>query len=728
MDINKMLAKPNETIREHTDKLIKQAKLLNQLGYISSKTIYSDLLCACEYHDYGKGNSEFQKRIVRNYRFNSYKEVPHSVLSVFFVDENKCNDYAGVCFAVLYHHYHSDSPSHILYQEEDLIRKYLCEMIGDYDVYDDIDDCADDIGELFSFKTSDEKKKCAVLLKGFLHKCDYSASANIICERPNDFLVESLHRWQSEKTIEFNALQKFCNENSDSNIIVTAPTGMGKTEAGLMWCGNNKCFFVLPLKTAINAMYDRIKKLSGDSYKNRVAIIHSDMKSKYMAETLKNDGEEFDFDYFTRSRQMSLPITVCTPDQIFDFVLKYPGYEYKLATASYSKFIIDEIQMYSPDLLAAIIYAIKLIHNFGGKIAILTATLPPFVRNELYKIFGEDVKTEDFSQYGELRHNVQVTEKILESSDIFDTIQKIKCESVKKFLVVCNSIDTADRLYSELSEMYGDEMEVNLFHAGFIKSDRAKKEEEILRASKNKDKTEIWISTSVVEASLDIDFDILFTELSDLFSLFQRFGRVNRKGKKDFSSTNCYVFTELQGNAKKFHFTDETVYKLSKEAVMTINGVISETEKSVLIDKYLTVENIENSKYYSKYCDALEYFENLEDYLKSKSDGLRNIDRIDAIPKRIYDSMKEQISHQENIIADKESSMEDKLKANEFINNLTVSISRFRATKANTVEYVRTKYSMIPVIKNCEYSSERGIAFTRKDEKNSDVNDTDNFI
>ena len=99
MDINKMLAKPNETIREHTDKLIKQAKLLNQLGYISSKTIYSDLLCACEYHDYGKGNSEFQKRIVRYNRFNPYKEIPHSVLSVFFVDESKCNDYAGVCFA-----------------------------------------------------------------------------------------------------------------------------------------------------------------------------------------------------------------------------------------------------------------------------------------------------------------------------------------------------------------------------------------------------------------------------------------------------------------------------------------------------------------------------------------------------------------------------------------------------------------------------------------------------
>mgnify|MGYP006877193999 FL=1 len=35
---------------------------------------------------------------------------------------------------------------------------------------------------------------------------------------------------------------------------------MGKTEGGLRWIGNHKGFFVLPLKTAINAMYDRIKE------------------------------------------------------------------------------------------------------------------------------------------------------------------------------------------------------------------------------------------------------------------------------------------------------------------------------------------------------------------------------------------------------------------------------------------------------------------------------------
>ena len=55
----------------------------------------------------------------------------------------------------------------------------------------------------------------------------------------------------------------------------------------------------------------------------------------------------------------------------FDMAFRYPGYEQKLATLSYSKVIIDEIQMYSADLLAYLIYGLKLITDYGGQFAIL---------------------------------------------------------------------------------------------------------------------------------------------------------------------------------------------------------------------------------------------------------------------------------------------------------------------------------------------------------------------
>ena len=182
----------------------------------------------------------------------------------------------------------------------------------------------------------------------------------------------------------------------------------------------------------------------------------------------------------------------------------------------------------------------------GGKVAVLTATLPPFVKEELLKIFGDDVQLADFSTEGILRHNVKVFDDKLKTDDVIQIVNETNSDTVKKYLVVCNTVKTANRIYRELSESNID-AEINLFHANFIKKDRMKKEKEIMKASEKKlnemTKPEIWISTSVVEASLDIDFDILITELSDLFSLFQRFGRTNRKGKKDFSNYNCYVFT-----------------------------------------------------------------------------------------------------------------------------------------------------------------------------------------
>lgn len=48
-----------------------------------------------------------------------------------------------------------------------------------------------------------------------------------------------------------------------------------------------------------------------------------------------------------RSRQLSQQLTISTIDQIFSFVYHYQGFESKVATLSYSKVIVDEIQMYS---------------------------------------------------------------------------------------------------------------------------------------------------------------------------------------------------------------------------------------------------------------------------------------------------------------------------------------------------------------------------------------------
>lgn len=714
--LGQSLAKPEQSIRQHTDGLLKQAELLNNLGFISSSELYHDLLTACEFHDYGKANSEFQKRIKTHKRFDPSKEVPHNVLSLYYVNENDCQDYLLVCFAVLYHHYHSKSPMEILEDDKELIRKSLLEFEDESIVKKRlvrIKRLKAKFNNLF--QKDMEEKTAAILLKGFLHKCDYSASAGIPCEIPNNFLSAIMTDWSQSYPL--RDLQEFCLANRDRDIIATAPTGMGKTEAGLLWCGDNKCFFVLPLKTAINAMYERLKKLvGGDNYKDCVGLLHSDTKMIYALGSNREENPDTidtDLDYLNRTKQLSMPITVCTPDQIFDFVLKYAGYEYKLATTSYAKFIIDEIQAYDPKLLAAIMYAIKLVKLMGGKIAILTATLPPFVHRELKKILGENCPDMDFSGDGITRHNIRVYDKTMSAEDVISVIDCVKSDKVKKFLVVCNSIDTANMIFEQLTKYYSSaDVEVNLLHARFTKHDRGKKENAILNVSENP-APEIWVSTSVVEASLDIDFDVLFTELSEIFSLFQRMGRVNRQGKKPFDKTNCYIYTELQGNAKKYNMYDKSLHDLSKQAVMSVSeGVLDEQAKHDLIEQYMSCEKVETTQFFKDYQSVFKEYETLKDYINARpKQGLRDIFSYDVIPLPIYEKKQAEIEQAMEILSGKYPP-EEKLRAQNVINQLTVSVRQHRVNK--NIDRERSDYKLgILVLQNCAYSFEKGLTFLK---------------
>ncbi len=77
----------------------------------------------------------------------------------------------------------------------------------------------------------------------------------------------------------------------------------------------------------------------------------------------------------------------------------------------------------------------------------------------------------------------------------------------------------------------------------YIQEDRAKLEKYIKEFA-DSDSNGIWITTQLVEASLDIDFDELHTENSTLDSLFQRFGRCYRSREYEENSPNIFIYTE----------------------------------------------------------------------------------------------------------------------------------------------------------------------------------------
>ena len=542
---------PPESINEHTEKLLRNLKILrNVYENIVDKNpnvderLWNLLEIACVYHDIGKVYSPFQNIILEKlgkeklYTTFDYESIKHEQLSPMFIPTDDLNytERKIIYQAIYYHHcrVHKKVNSNLVEKiiKEDILPRYdnIRSEIK-YKLKDDLD--CNYLGYVLGRNKIDEESEVYIkycLLKGLLHRLDHSSSADVLVENKTE---QSLGEC-TENSLKFkgyngkNELQKFCKDNISNNILVIGSTGIGKTEAATIWSDIGKTFFTLPIRTSINAIYDRIKFDIG--YKD-VGLLHSSA-----VDYLEEKEDKFDYHLYEQTKNLGNRVIVCTIDQIFPFIFRYNGYEKIYATLAFSKVIIDEIQAYSPEITAIILKGIKMINDIGGKFMIMTATLPRIYKDELEKMgikfkFGEFLKPI-------MRHKLSINDNSLDN-DIENIINKA---SSSKVLVILNTIDKANELYLKIKEKNIEN--VNVLHSRFIKNDRSNKENSIINFSKEREKTGIWITTQIVEASLDIDFDYLFTEMSTLDSLFQRCGRRYRSRKYEKNEPNIYVYNK----------------------------------------------------------------------------------------------------------------------------------------------------------------------------------------
>lgn len=679
MDMRKIyqknLAKPKETLEEHTENTLHNCQILKELGYLPDSKIEVWLEEACRYHDIGKINDEFQKRVRQSgKRFNSDREVGHNILSAYLVSyflpqelvekgENR-----HIINAILNHHHYADNYA-VIVKQATLIQKIL-ENINETQLGIPQEDFARQVQSAIGDRALGKMKLTQtdsqyILLKGLLTKCDYAASAHLPCELANDFMDASL----DSLGYQFNAMQQFCREQREQDLIVIASTGMGKTEASLLWAGDAKTYYVLPLRTAINAMYERFTSMVREKVEDRIGLLHGETKEVYLDQRkydlIAAENDKF-LQYYQRTRNLSLPVILSTPDQLFNFVFKYRGYELKLASFSYAKMIIDEIQAYSPDILAYTITALQWIQKLGGQFAIFTATLAPFVKDLLLEHTDTSSIAEATYLSTAKRHHV----KVIEDSISAQAVQKVleREDAVHTALVVVNTVRQSQELYKELKDLLDEEdYEINLLHAKFMQQDRRQKEQKILQdgqAIKREGRKKVWITTQIVEASLDIDFDMLFTELSELQGLFQRMGRCYRKRELEEERYNVYVYLDIDPKFTKgkYRFIDHGLYSLSREALLAKgDGWMTEKDKQNLINQYLTTENLKeqrDSTFFDEYKSKIEDLDAM--YIGEKSQlevaGLfRNIVSFKSIPASVYYNNPEIVAIKERIIKLEES-------------------------------------------------------------------------
>lgn len=356
---------------------------------------------------------------------------------------------------------------------------------------------------------------------------------------------------------------------SKNHTFCIAPCGCGKTNFILKRC-QGRIFYMLPFQASINAMAKRIQGDIGDDF--LVGIKHA----SYKALNFIDDNAK------TLSNLFGLPVKVITPFQTMSILFRLKGYESVMMDMIGQDVILDEIHTYTGKNMRCVIELIKVLQGIGCHIHICTATMPTVLMDEIMSILGPEN-----TQYTTLTKEEVATfnRHIVHTCEHFN-IPEI-CEryrSGEKVLVVLNQIKRARKIYNRLKGILDSAYDkILLLHSQFERGQRAELESRLVNDFNKSSEPCIVVSTQVVEVSIDINFDVMYTDCADIMSLIQRFGRVNRQRKNIGIYKDVFVVNSNKDNAWLPY--DATKCGATFDELSKINGqVLDENYIQTIID------------------------------------------------------------------------------------------------------------------------------------------------
>jgi CRISPR-associated endonuclease/helicase Cas3 len=392
----------------------------------------------------------------------------------------------------------------------------------------------------------DPASLAARTVRGLVILADHAGSAHEHLREPYSMASPARFR-ETVRCLQTSFPHQEAAGETIGHCLLTAPTGSGKTEAALLWATKQRevanaprtVFYVLPYRASLNAMHARMKTSYGLS-DDQVVLQHSSATTSLYNRLLDHKDYTRTQAALTAIRNralgklMTAPVRVLTPYQLLRGFFGLKGHEAVLTDASEGVFVLDELHAYDSGRLALILAAVEhLAKDVGATFLAMSATFPSVLRTLLRDALGSttdieaDQKTKDEAQ----RHVLRIAERDLLSDETLAQVVE-RQQSSEAVLLVATTVARAQEAYDALRSRLGADT-VSLLHGRFTGEDRTRKEVNLMAKVANGrsrlgEPGTVLVATQVVEVSLDVDFDVLFSDPAPVEPLIQRFGRVNR--------------------------------------------------------------------------------------------------------------------------------------------------------------------------------------------------------
>ncbi len=340
--------------------------------------------------------------------------------------------------------------------------------------------------------------------------------------------------------------QKQIGESTKRVTLVEAGCGTGKTAAAYLWAAQHaqgkKLFFCYPT--------------TGTATEGFLGYVHeSEVEAKLMhsraivdLEGIAEVSDDESEDHLLRIESLSAwspQVIVCTADTVLALVRNNRRGLYNSPAILCGAFVFDELHAYDDAMFVALLALMKALP--GASFLLMSASLPKQRKSMLLS------HVDDIEQIPAPKELEAIPRYEFQWAEPGDAVLNVVREHViagKKVLWVCNTVARAQCIFAE-ARRWG--VNVKTYHSRFKYEDRKQRHRDVVDAfGPGRSSGLLAVTTQVAEMSLDLDADVLVSEVAPIPALIQRLGRLNRRVTPEFPGTPRTVLFLEPSNEKPY--------------------------------------------------------------------------------------------------------------------------------------------------------------------------------